>query len=226
QAGRDYPDTFAAYRAAQQSFSQMSMYWSGLLRVEARSVTADGVVEGVSPEYFHLLGARAAAGRFLTDADAREPVALISDRFRQRIFGDGRGVIGETMKIDGKPVTVIGVTAPGFEGLSFDGGTDLFQPIAVARSLSGDTRPLRARYIVGRLRRGVTLAQARAELHARWRVIQEATLPPYLPAAEQQALRSQRIELESVASGFSGLRMQYGTSLVVLVALTGGLLTI
>src|SRR5207247_9864338 len=137
QAGPLYPDTFVAYRAAQQSFSAVSMYWSGLLRVDARTAMADGIVEGVSPEYFGVLSARAAAGRFFTDAEAREPVAVISDRFRQRTFGDTGGVIGETVKIDGKPVTVVGVTAPGFEGLQFDGGTDLFLPIAVARSLSG-----------------------------------------------------------------------------------------
>lgn len=71
QAGPLYPDTFVAYRAAQPSFSEMSMYWSGLLRVEARSGTADGVFEGVSPEYFDLLGARAAAGRFLASVDDR-----------------------------------------------------------------------------------------------------------------------------------------------------------
>jgi predicted permease len=226
QAGPLYLDTFVAYRAAQQSFSEMSMYWGGLLRVEARTATADGVFEGVSPEYFDLLGARAAAGRFFTDVEAREPVAVISDRFRQKVFGDSASVIGETVKTDGKPVTVVGVTAPGFAGLQFDGGTDLFLPIAVARSLSGDTRPVRARYIVGRLRPEVTIAQVRAELRARWSTIQEATLPPSLPAAEQQALRSQRIEAEPLATGFSGLRMQYGTSLVVLVALTGVLLAI
>jgi putative ABC transport system permease protein len=224
-AGPLYPDTFVAYRAVQQSLSQMSMYWAGLLRVEGRGATLDGVVEGVSPEYFDLLGARVAAGRFLTDADAREAVAVISDRFRQRIFGDGTA-IGDTVKLDGKPVRIVGVTAPGFEGLQFDGGTDLFLPIAVARSLSGDTRPLRARYLVGRLRPGVRIAQARAEMAVRWSAIQEATLPALLPAAEQQALRSQRIEVEPLATGFSGLRLQYGTSLVVLVALTAVLLAI
>src|SRR5207247_11236902 len=181
-------------------------YRSGRVRVEARRTTADGGFEGVSPEYFDLLGARAAAGRFFTDVETREPVALISDRFRQRIFGDGAAVIGETVKIDGQPVTVVGVTAPGFEGLQFDGGTDLFLPIAVARSLAGDTRPVRARYIVGRLRPELTIAQVRTELRARWSAIQDATLPPSSPAAEQQALRSQRIAVEPLATGFSSLR--------------------
>ena len=228
QSGYFYADTFVAYRAAQHSFSVMSMYsGGGLLRIEARHATADGVVEGVSPEYFDVVGARVAVGRVLTDADSTAPAAVISDRFRRRAFGDNVTAIGETVKVNGKPVTIVGVTAPGFDGLQFDGGADLFLPIPVLRATSGDpTRPLRSLNIVGRLAPGVTVAQARAELLARWPAIQGATLPPSLAAAEQQALRSQRIEVESVASGFSTLRRQYGTSLVVLIALTAVLLAI
>jgi predicted permease len=228
QAGSLYADTFVAYRAAQHSLSAMSMYSGGaLLRVQAPNATADGTGEGVSPEYFDLLGARLAAGRFFTDGDdAATPVAVLSDRFRRRVFGDDAEVIGEAVNVNGKVVTIVGVTAPGLAGLQFDGGADLFLPIAVLRSMSGDTRPLRSTHIVGRLAPGVTVAQARVELLARWPGIQAATLPPSLPAADQQALRSQRIDVESLASGFSTLRRQYGTSLVVLVALTAVLVAI
>jgi putative ABC transport system permease protein len=230
QLGSLYADAFAAYRAAQHSLSSMCMYTPGLLRVEARNATADGVSEGVTPEYFDLLGVRAAAGRFFTDADgAGELVAVISDRFRRRVFGNdaaANDVIGETVKMDGRPVTIIGVTAAGFDGLQFDSGTDLFLPIGAARSLAGDTQPLRTRYIVGRLKPGVTMAQARAELRARWPAILEVTLPSSLSSAEQQALRSQRIDAESLASGISGLRLQYGSSLAVLAVLAGFLAAI
>ncbi len=226
QARLIFADAFDAYRRVQHAFSGMSLYSSGLLRVEAPNGTADAVFESVTPEYFGLLGARVGTGRFFTDADsARESVAVISDRFRQRLFGDAP-MIGETVRMDGKPVTIVGVTAAGFNGLESDSGADVFLPIAVARSLSGDTRALRARYMVGRLGPGATLAQARAELGARWPAIQEATAPPSLPAAEEQALRSQRLEVESLASGFSGFRVLYGTTLVVLVALAGVLLAI
>ncbi len=229
QPGYVYADTFVAYRPAQHSFSAMSMYsGGGLLRVDAHSATADGIVEGVTPEYFDVLGARLSAGRFFTDGDdAAAPVVVISDRFRKRVFGDNAAVIGETVKLNAKPVTIVGVAAPGFDGLQFDGGADLFLPIAVLRTISSDpTRPLRSINVVGRLAPGTTVAQARAELLARWPAIQGATLPPSFSAAEQQALRSQRIDVESLASGFSTLRRQYGPSLVVLIALTAVLLAI
>src|SRR5206468_6337896 len=73
---------------------------------------------------------------------------------------------------------------------------------------------------------GVTLAQARAELLAQWPAIQAATAPSALSPAEQRSLRSQRIDVESLATGFSGLRRLYGMSLGVLVGLTATFLAI
>ena len=65
--GYFYADTFKAYRAAQRSFAQMSMYsGGGILRVETRSgVFEDAVTEAVSPSYFDLVGARAVGGTVL-----------------------------------------------------------------------------------------------------------------------------------------------------------------
>lgn len=224
--GYFYADTFHAFRSAQRSFSTLSMYsGGGLLRVETRNVSADGGVEGVTPEYFDLLGARPAAGRFFTAADTA--VAVISDRFRQRLFGDNANVVGKAVKVNGTPVTILGITAPGFHGLQFDGGADIFLPFLVLRPIAGDpTRPLRSNNIIGRLAPGVTVSQARAELLARWPAIQEATLPASMSAADYQTLRAQRIEVESLASGFSLLRRQYGSSLVVLMGLSAVLLAI
>jgi hypothetical protein len=89
------------------------------------------------------------------------------------------------------------------------------------RTIAGDpTRPQRSISLIARLAPGVTLKDARTELLARWPGIQSATVPPSLSPAEQQALRSQRIEMESLASGFSTLRRTYGASLVVLIALS------
>jgi predicted permease len=206
------------------------MYTPGLLRVEARGAAADAVSEGVTPEYFDLLGARVAAGRFFSDADGvNAHVVVISDRFRRRFFGgrvQAAEVVDEALTIEGKPIAIVGVTAPGFDGLQFDSGADVFLPMATARELSGDTRPLRARYLVGRLAPSTTIAHVRAELRARWPAIQDATAPSTLSDVDQQALRSQRIDVEPLASGMSGLRVQYGRSLVVLSVLSGVLVAI
>lgn len=228
-----YADTFTAFRAQQQFFSRLSMYsGGGLLRVEARETSIDGGVEAVMPEYFELLGVRPAAGRLLTDADQSIrgtpiPVVIITDRFRHQFFGAENSGVGETLVVNGTPLTVVGVTPPGFVGLQADGGTDFFVPISVLRAISGDpTRPIRALNVIGRLAPGVSLQQARAEVRGRWPAIQAATVPPSLSDAEQRTLRSQLADVESVATGFSILRRQYGTAVTVLVALTAVLLAI
>jgi hypothetical protein len=106
-SGYFYADTFKAYRSAQRSFAQMSMYsGGGLLRVEARSGAFDATTEAVSSDYFDIVGARPSAGRFFSKSD--DLVAVISEDFCRRMFGDGPAV-GERIKVDAIPVTVIGV---------------------------------------------------------------------------------------------------------------------
>jgi predicted permease len=232
QPGFIYADTYTAFRVQQRSFATLSMYSGGFfLRIEARGAAVYAGVEAVTPEYFALVGARLAAGRFLTDVDnapagAGTPVVVITDRLWQRIFGGDSRAVGETLKIEGTPVTIVGVTAPRFYGLQTDSGSDLFVPLSVYRTVAGDPKPVRARNVIGRLAPGVTIEQARAEVLARWPAIQTAMVPSSLPPAEQRSVRSQRVAVGSVATGFSGLRRFYGTSLVVLVGLTAILLAI
>ena len=221
--GYFYADTFKAYRAAQRSFAQLSMYaGGGLVRVETRSgVFENAVTEYVSPGYFDLVGARAAAGRFFNDSDAA--VVVISEAYRRRIFGHAIG-IGEAIKFDGVPATVIGIAADGFDGLQFDGTVDIIVPFELTRSADGD--PIRSRRLVGRLAPGVSINAARAELLARWPSVQPATLPSTVSEAEREALLRQRVNVVPLASGFSGLRGQYGTTLWMLLALMGILLAV
>ena len=108
----------------------MSMYsGGGLLRVEARSGVFDASTETVSPSYFDLVSARASAGRFFSESD--EAVVVFTEGFRRRVFGDGPGV-GEVVKVDGVPATVIGVAADGFTPRRLRTGRPSTRP-AVAR---------------------------------------------------------------------------------------------
>src|SRR5262245_29898572 len=149
--GYRYVDTFKAYSAIQRSFAQVSMYsGGGLMRVESRSgVSEDASTETVSPNYFNIVGARLSAGRFFTESD--DAVAVISEGFRRRLFGNGAG-IGEPITINAVPATVIGVVADGFDGLQSDESTDIIVPFAVIRAAAGDaSKPFRSRVVVGRL---------------------------------------------------------------------------
>src|SRR6185369_11900347 len=121
----------------------------------------------------------------------------------------------------------IGIAADGVDGLQLDEATDIIVPFALMRQATGDpSRPVRSRNLVGRLSRGVSIDAARAELLARWPSIQSATLPATLPEPEREALLRQRLDVAPLASGFSGLRARYGTTLVVLLGLMGMLLAV
>src|SRR4051794_19236386 len=135
-SGSFYADTFKAYRSAQRSFAQLSMYsGGGLLRVEARSGVFEALTEAVSPSYFDIVGARASGGRFFSDSD--DAVAVLSEGFRRRLFGSGQAV-GEMINVNGVPATVIGVAAEGFDGLQLDAATDIIVPFTVMRAAVGD----------------------------------------------------------------------------------------
>jgi len=224
-SGYFYADTFKAYRSAQRSFAQMSMYsGGGLRRVETPGGVFDASTESVSPTYFDIVGARLSAGRFFTDSD--DLVVVISEGFRRRIFGNAPAV-GETITVDAVPATVIGVAADSFDGLQSDGTTDLVAPFALMRA-TGDnpSRPARSANVVGRLAPGVSIGAARAELVALWPSIQSATLPTTLPGPEREALLRQRVDVTPLASGFSALRTRFGTTLGMLLGMMGMLLAV
>lgn len=230
QPGFIYLDAFTAFRGQQRSFSALSMYWAGVFRIQARDTAVDVGVEGVTPAYFDLVGARVAAGRPLTE-DERDVAAdatpvVISEQLWRRLFDGDSRMLGETFTVEGRPVTIVGVTAAGFSGLNREGAADLFVPVGIFGSLAGlPQRPVRARYIVGRLAPGVSEEQARAEVDARWPGIQAGTVGS-LPPAVQASVRSQRITVESLATGFSIMRREYGSSFVVIAGLAALLVAI
>jgi predicted permease len=145
-----------------------------------------------SPNLFRLLGVQPILGRDFVEDDARqnsESIAILSDEGWQSFFARDPAVIGKTLRIEGRPVTVIGVLPPGprfpqivlAPKIAFQEtarGAVLFQPLAPSeRDLNADMGNFNYRAIA-RLKPGVTLAQANAELEA----LQNAyTLSAHLP---------------------------------------------
>ena len=226
-----YKATLDALRERQHVFSAMTLYsGGGALRVEARGVEIDGGIEGVDPAYFDMLGARAQVGRLLQPADAIEPtgapVVVISNRLWQRLFARDPHAIGEVIRVNAVPLTVVGITEPSFRGLQADVGADLFMTLAKLRPIAGDVmRPLRGRNVIAQLRPGVTVDEARTAVQAQWPALRAAEVPG-LPAADREIIASQQVTVKSIATGFSPLREQYGDALRILIVLTALLLAI
>src|SRR5262245_11249963 len=109
-----YAATLEQLRGGQQIFDRLSLYsGGGALRTEVRGAAVDAGVEGVDPEYFEIVGARPALGRLLIPSDALgrtgAPSVVIGDRFWRQQFGSDPRAVGESIRIDGTPMTSVGV---------------------------------------------------------------------------------------------------------------------
>jgi predicted permease len=135
----------------------------------------------VSGNYFRTLGATPARGRFLNDGDdtaAGPLVAVISYELWQRRFGGAPETVGRTVTFNGHPVAIVGVASPGFQGTTIM-RADAWIPLNLASMatprFSADMFKSRASvWLVmgGRLKPGVSLAQANAELDAIGKALQ------------------------------------------------------
>ena len=218
---------FDALRDQQRVFSSLAAFTSSVVRIDAAGGSFDTGVEGVTPEYFSVLGVRAKAGRtFVAGDHPQAAIAVISSRLAQQLFGSDAAA-GRRLVIDAHDVEVVGVTADGFIGARMDGGDDVFVLLPFLRSMqSGDPKAVpRAQALIGRLAAGATIEQARAEVLGRWPAIQQE-VSRALPVAQQPLLDAQRLTISSFARGFSSTRDRYGRSLGLVMGLAAALLAV
>ena len=120
----------------------------------------------VTQTFFPLLGVRPHAGRFFDESESRfnaPGTAVLDYRFWQRRFAGDRGIVGKSIVLDGKPVTVIGVLPASFDfEATFIPGrrVDLFFPFPLSPETNRQGNTLA---LVGRLRKGADLRAAQAE---------------------------------------------------------------
>src|SRR5262249_33260428 len=145
------------------------------VNAEGQSDVASG--QAVTGNYFAGLGVGALLGRTLTDEDDKasaSPVAVLSHRYWQKRVSGNAAIIGKQINLNNVAFTVIGVTPPGFDGTMDIGSTqDVTIPIAWEPQLNAD--PQRSALygagvwwlrIMGRLKPGATVEQARAQLES------------------------------------------------------------
>jgi len=204
----------------------------GLLTAETSAGFSTVRIEGASGEYFSLLGATPFLGRFIAPSEAPRfveplPVAVLSYLFWKHRFGGRPDAIGQSIKVNNVPLTVIGVTPQGFGGLQVDREFDVSVPIGLIRKLVGNTNaPVRANYLVGRLRSGASMNDADAELQAMWPIVRRETLPAALAPAERMEFSNTSLNLRSGRRGISALRTQFAKPAGLLWGLTLVLLAI
>ena len=168
-----YPD-YVHYRDHNTVFSGLSSHFGFTGIDSAAAEEIPGTV--VSANYFSVLGVEPQLGRFFTPDEDEVPdrnfVVVLSHRFWQRRFGGDPRCLGQSFKLNGVPLTIVGIAPPDFQGAVVGGSDDVWIPNMIARAAfrqmdilargsSGDQSPLR---LVGRLRPGRTINNARAEL--------------------------------------------------------------
>src|SRR6185312_9845424 len=170
---------FETLREENSVFSTLFGYFNGLnktLTVHGQSTTAS--TEYVTGEYFRGLAVSPAAGRLIDSEDDRPgaaPVAVISFAASQNRFGGPPNAIGQSILVDNIPFTVIGVAPPEFFGVDPAAAPDLYLPLHANVLIEGagaasiySNENFYWIEMMGRLRPGVSMAQAQAVLAPRF----------------------------------------------------------
>ncbi len=181
--------------------------------------TVDG--EYVMGSFFPVLGVKPAIGRLIGPQDdqpgaAGTAVAVVSWSYWKNRFHLDPAILGKRMVVNGAPATVVGVTPREFFGLQVGSRPDVWAP--AGRRANGQL----GMKLMGRLKPGASIEQARAEMRVldRWRVEDIAR------TSKDPLIRQLKMEVEPAGAGLSRLRDQFAKPLLALMAVVGLLLLI
>ena len=213
-----YP-MFRDLEARQTAFAGMAGHseFEASIAFRGAAIPSGGLL--VSGGYFSLLGVRPQLGRLLTAEDeprvGEAPVVVLSYAYWRDDLGADPGVLGETLTVNGQPLTIVGVAPAGFFGTVWGRRPRVFVPLSMRWLMqptvqrSDETRTAYWIYAFARLRPGETVAKASASINALYSGILneiEAPLNTGLPPAALEQFRRRAITLESGALGQSELR--------------------
>ena len=125
-------------------------------------------------------------------------------------------------------LTIIGVTPKSFSGLTVDTLSEVTVPIGFSSASAGEFRDWRILnlWVFGRLKPGISIERAAAQLQAIWPSVLEASLPEGLARTRRDAFLSQRLMAQSASTGSSFLREKYKYALFVLMTMVALVLLI
>jgi putative ABC transport system permease protein len=188
----------------------------------------------VTGGFYTTLGLAPVAGRLLEPDDDRlgaAPVAVITDSYWNRRFARRADVIGQPFLVEGVPVTVVGVSPPGFSGTTVGERADITLPLGVLPQLQPERAGMlgpggRWLRILARLVDGLSADQLRARLPAIWTDLVTASFTPRTTADSRRRALLETLDVISGATGTSSIRSQFRRPLYLLMTMVGVVLVI
>jgi putative ABC transport system permease protein len=222
-------------RSQQQVFSSIAAFGGQRFNLARGGEAREAQVLWTSGDFFKVLQVPPLIGRVFTAADDQRgcsaPGAVISYSFWQREYGGAASVLGKTLTLESHPFEIVGVTPAYFYGLDVGRSFDVAIPICAEPILRGENGWLDKRHfwwlgVVGRLKPGVSLKQANAQMQALSPSILEATVPPQYDADGRKHYFEYKFGALAAANGTSRLRTQYENPLWMLLGIAGLVLLI
>lgn len=235
-ASRIFPyQAFENFQRSQTVFSNLFAYLpTRNLNLTIQGQAEIGAGQYVSGDYFHGLGLNPAAGRLLTPDDDRSgapAVLVISFGFSQAHFGSATAALGQSILVNNVPFTVVGVAPPDFFGVDPAVAAAFYIPVH-GNALVDPNRwgGARRRYVdandywielMGRLRPGVSMAQAQSQLATIFHSWVETTA-----ATDIERGRLPALHLTNGGYGIDTLRRRYSQPFYLLFVVVGFVLAI
>ena len=196
--------------------------------------------ELVSGNYFPLLGVDAALGRVFTAQDdlfqGRHPIVVLSYGYWQSRFGGDAEVIGKKIVVNGYPLTIVGVSRQGFDGVEPGYTVQIRVPMMMKHEITGAqfytlyNRRGRFVQVFGRLKPGMTLERAKAGLQPLFHQILEMEVREKAFARATELTRQNFLKMSMdvlpASKGRSFLRQQFTNPLLALMGMVGLVLLI
>ena len=213
---------------------------SASLSIDSRTERVDA--ELVSGNYFTMLGVKPALGRVFNSQEDDQvyrghPVVVLSYDYWVSRFVRDPSVLGKKILVNNHPMTIVGVSAQGFAGIDPAQSPQIRVPVLMKPIMLPEWTWLRiedrrARWVqvFGRLKPGYTVESAKAPIQGLFTQIRtyEMTLPAakeWSQYSREQFMRGQLL-VEGAPMGFSGLRNNFSTALIVLMCMVGLVLLI
>jgi putative ABC transport system permease protein len=208
---------FVEFRERTQAFEEVGGYRAGAVNLGTQDQPRRVVSAIITSELMPVLGVNPIRGRQFTRADTlpgAEDVAVLSSEIWRSAFGADESVLGRVIPIDGAPTRVVGIMPPGYD--VHDQRIQVWLPLTLDPANPGN-RGGHFLYLVGRLKRGTTIAQARADVETmlqKWPALNPGT---HVPNPQQHRIRLDPLQDDLVGGIRTALWVLQGAVAFVLL---------